>query len=169
MPSSVHPLGERSKGNRYGVTATAPIVEAALGGAILGVVAGLIALGLGHALGPRPREAVLLAVAVAAAALELAGAEQMTTMDVLICLLEFDPASTGTHLFARRGIPRFRGRDFAPDTMQRTTAGMCGAQSFSSESGRAFNAYMVLGSYQPRDTLAPAVNVLLRSVRIDPL
>ena len=95
--------------------------------------------------------------------------EQMTTMDVLICLLEFDPASTGTDLFARRGIPRFRGRDFAPGTMQRTIAGMCGAQSFFSESGRAFSAYVVLGSYQLRDTLAPAVNVLLRSVQIDPL
>ena len=73
MLSSIHPLGERSKGNRYGVTATAHIVGAALGGALLGVVAGLVALGLGHALGPRPREAVLLAVVVVAAALELAG------------------------------------------------------------------------------------------------
>lgn len=73
MLSSIHPLGERSKGNRYGVTATAHIVGAALGGALLGVVAGLVALGLGHALGPRPREAVLLAVVVAAAALELVG------------------------------------------------------------------------------------------------
>lgn len=95
--------------------------------------------------------------------------ELMTTMDVLICLLEFDPASTDTHLFARRGIPRFRGRDFAPGTMQRTIAGMCGAQAFFSESGRAFSAYVVLGSYPLRDTLAPAVNVLMRSVQIDPL
>src|SRR5215471_7085767 len=73
MLSSIHPLGERSKGNRYGVTATAHIVGAVLGGALLGVVAGLVALRLGHALGPRPREAVLLAVVVVAAALELAG------------------------------------------------------------------------------------------------
>jgi hypothetical protein len=94
--------------------------------------------------------------------------ELMGTMDVLVCLLEFDPTSTGTALFARHGIPRFRAREFAPGTMQRTIAGMCGAQAFFSESGRAFSAYVVLGSYPLRDTLAPAVNVLLGSVQIDP-
>ncbi len=73
MLSSIHPLGERSKGNRFGVTAAAHIVGGALGGALLGLVLGLLAAALGGALGERPRLALLLVVLAVAAALELAG------------------------------------------------------------------------------------------------
>jgi hypothetical protein len=52
--------------------------------------------------------------------------------------------------------------------MQRTIAGMCGAQAFFTEAGRAFSAYVVLGSYQGRAPMVPRVNGLLSSLRIDP-
>jgi hypothetical protein len=73
MLSSIHPLGERSKGNRFGTTAAAHILGAAIGGALLGVVLGVGATALGAALGERTRLTVLLVVIAVAAALEIAG------------------------------------------------------------------------------------------------
>jgi hypothetical protein len=72
MLSSIHPLGERSKGNRFGLTATAHVIGAALGGAALGVLLGALALGLEAVLGGRARLGLLLAVVAVAAVLELA-------------------------------------------------------------------------------------------------
>ena len=40
MLSSIHPLGERAKGNRFALTAAAHIAGAALGGALMGSVLG---------------------------------------------------------------------------------------------------------------------------------
>jgi hypothetical protein len=94
--------------------------------------------------------------------------ELMGPSDILVCLLEFDREATGTPLFSPAGVPRFRINSFAPETMQRTIAGMCGAQSFFSEAGRAFCAYVVLGSYRQRAPLVPPVNSVMASVRIDP-
>jgi hypothetical protein len=93
--------------------------------------------------------------------------ERMGPADILVCLLEFDPEAAGTRLFSSIGVPRFRLDDFAPNTMQRAIAGMCGAQAFFSEGGRAFCAYVVLGSFRLRAPLVPPVNRLLASVRID--
>jgi hypothetical protein len=73
MLSSIHPLGERSKGNRFGLTAGAHVVGAALGGALLGVVLGALAIGLGAVLGERSRLVLVLVAVVLAAAFELAG------------------------------------------------------------------------------------------------
>lgn len=41
MLSSIHPLGERAKGNRWGLTVSAFIVGAAIGGAVMGATFGL--------------------------------------------------------------------------------------------------------------------------------
>jgi hypothetical protein len=73
MLSSIHPLGERSKGNRFGVTAGAHILGAALGGALLGAVLGALGLGLRAGLGERPRLALVLFAVTVAAGFELAG------------------------------------------------------------------------------------------------
>jgi hypothetical protein len=94
--------------------------------------------------------------------------ERMGPADILVCLLEFDPEAVGTRLFSHRGVPRFGINDFAPQTMQRAVAGMCGAQSFFTQGGRAFCAYVVLGSFRLRGPLVPPVNSVLASVRIDP-
>lgn len=46
MLSSIHPLGERTRGNRWGKTATYYVVGSTLGGAVLGGLLGLIGAGL---------------------------------------------------------------------------------------------------------------------------
>jgi hypothetical protein len=73
MLSSIHPLGERSKGNRFGLTASAHILGAALGGALLGVLLGAAAAGIGEVLGERPRLVLALIAVAVAAGFELAG------------------------------------------------------------------------------------------------
>jgi hypothetical protein len=94
--------------------------------------------------------------------------ERMTSEDVLVCLVEFDPEAADTNLFAAEGIPQFGVNDFAPHTMQRTIAGMCGGQAFFKVSGRAFSAYVVLGSYRLRAPLVRVVNGLLAGLEIAP-
>ncbi len=46
MLSSIHPLGERAKGNSFWLTAGAHVAASAMGGAALGAVAGAVGLGL---------------------------------------------------------------------------------------------------------------------------
>jgi hypothetical protein len=94
--------------------------------------------------------------------------ERMGPRDILVCLVEFDPEASGTALFATAGIPRFRIGDFAPHTMQRTIAGMCGAQAFFTVAGRAFSAYAVLGTFRLRAPLVAEVNRLLAGMEIAP-
>jgi hypothetical protein len=94
--------------------------------------------------------------------------ERMGPSDILVCIVEFDQEAAATPLFAREGVPRFALGDFAPHTMQRTIAGMCGAQAFFSEAGRAFCAYVVLGTNRLRAPLVAEVNRLLRTVEIAP-
>lgn len=94
--------------------------------------------------------------------------ERMSADDVLVCLVEFDPEAADTGLFADEGIPRFGVNDFAPHTMQRTIAGMCGGQAFFKVSGRAFSAYVVLGNYHLRAPLVRVVNGLLAGLQIAP-
>ncbi len=73
MLSSIHPLGERGKGNRFGLTATAFVVGATLGGATTGAAAAVIGLGVG-AVVPHPVAVMVLgSVALAAAACERTG------------------------------------------------------------------------------------------------
>ena len=73
MLSSITPLGERAKGNRYGVTVLAHVVGSVAGGATTGVVLGLMGTVLA---GSRSSAAAALATAVVcaiAATLEVSG------------------------------------------------------------------------------------------------
>jgi hypothetical protein len=74
MLSSIHPLGERSRNNRWGMTATAFIVGAVAGGAVTGAVAGLIGLVASSVVSWSASQAllVLAALAIAAAVGDLA-------------------------------------------------------------------------------------------------
>lgn len=94
--------------------------------------------------------------------------ERMGPTDILVCLVEFDAEAAATELFATTGIPEFTAGDFSPNTMQRTIAGMCGAQAFFTVAGRAFSAYVVLGSFARRAALVPTVNELLADLEIEP-
>lgn len=46
MLSSIHPLGERTRGNRWGTTATYYVVGSTLGGAVMGAALGIIGAGV---------------------------------------------------------------------------------------------------------------------------
>lgn len=75
MLSSIHPLGERGKNNRFGTTATAFVVGATVGGLTTGVAAGALGLVVTGALGLPDAAglAVIGAVAIVAAGFEATG------------------------------------------------------------------------------------------------
>jgi len=92
----------------------------------------------------------------------------MQTGDMLVVLLEFDPASAGTGLFRSEGLPSGLGADaFSPTAMPRAIPGRTGAQYFFSLAGRAFCLYVVLGSHTERATMLPVVNAVVSTIRID--
>ncbi len=81
MLSSITPLGERGRGNRWGLTATAYIAASTAGGLVAGSLLGLAGLGLRMAARP-PGVALLSVVAVvclAALAVELRAATRLPT------------------------------------------------------------------------------------------
>ncbi len=76
MLSSIHPLGEEGRGQRYVITATAFVVGSILGGALtgstvglIGVLAGAALAGVGVAVGSVPVRLLLLMVAVVVVAM----------------------------------------------------------------------------------------------------
>ena len=93
--------------------------------------------------------------------------ERMSRDDVLVVLVEFDPESAKTALFARRGLPKPRADDFDPRNLQRTLPGQSGGQWFFNTGDRAFSLYVVLGSHQRRARLLPQVHDILDRVAID--
>lgn len=72
MLSSITPLGERGRGNRWGTTVAWFIVGSTLGGAGLGTVLGLAGEGLERVVADRGRLAMVLGLAVAALAVDVA-------------------------------------------------------------------------------------------------
>ncbi len=72
MLSSITPLGERGRGNRWGTTVAWFVAGSALGGAVLGAVLGLAGEGLAHLLSDGGRLVVLVVLAAAAAAIDTA-------------------------------------------------------------------------------------------------
>ncbi|SRR6266545_852918 len=66
MLASIHPLGERARGNRFGVTAAVHIVGSAVGGALVGAAAGGVGT-LIAAVVPRAAMVVTAAALVAGA------------------------------------------------------------------------------------------------------
>lgn len=93
--------------------------------------------------------------------------QRMGWGDVLIVLLEFDPASTAQPLFRLNGLPRtLRASDFGRDTLQRRIEGQGGCQIFFQEAGRAFCLYVVVGSHVDRADLIPTVNDVLTRIQI---
>lgn len=73
MLSSIHPLGERGKGNRFGVTAGAFVLGAALGGASTGALLALVSVPVRAVTPPAVATALIALAAVAAAVFERTG------------------------------------------------------------------------------------------------
>lgn len=71
MLSSIHPLGERARGNRWGLTATAYVVGSVTGGAVLGSLLGLLGQLVGLAAPASPATVGLLVALVCATGLLL--------------------------------------------------------------------------------------------------
>ena len=69
MLASIHPLGERARGNRWGLTATAYVVGSVVGGAVLGSFIGFLGQLVGLAAPVSPTAAGLLVAAVCATGL----------------------------------------------------------------------------------------------------
>jgi hypothetical protein len=95
--------------------------------------------------------------------------EELGPEDALVVLIEYDPASAGSALFASEGVPRALDPEgFSPNTLQRSVPGQAGLQLFVSEQGRALCLYVVLGSYSRRHEIVPRVNAVLGSLQIEP-
>ena len=93
--------------------------------------------------------------------------EIMSTTDVFVALLEFDAASVGTALFAQSGLTLpLDPESFSTQQLQRPQRGQGGLQVFFSEAGRAFCAYVVIGSWAQRATLVPLASQLLAGLRV---
>ena len=73
MLSSIHPLGERGKQNRFGLTAGAFVVGATIGGLVTGAVAGVVGLPLDLALSDDAAVVLVAVVALATAVAEARG------------------------------------------------------------------------------------------------
>ena len=92
--------------------------------------------------------------------------DRMRRDNVFVVLLEFDPPSAQTALFANRGVPRPRSDEFHPAQLQRVLPGQSGGQWFFNTGDRAFCLYVVLGSHHRRARLVPHVHNLLDRLTI---
>lgn len=95
------------------------------------------------------------------------GLHLMGTGDVFVALVEFDPASTATALFARRGFPApLVGDDLRRTGLQHAIGDQAGAQRFFSVNGRAWCLYVVVGSFRGRHHLAGVANALIGGIEV---
>jgi len=94
--------------------------------------------------------------------------EGMGPADILVCLLEHHPDEVDQPLFARHGTPRLLPQLFSPSQMQRTIAGMAGAQQFFQSEHRTFCLYVVLGSFRSRAPLARTADEITRTLVVTP-
>jgi len=93
--------------------------------------------------------------------------QAMTAADVFVALVEFQPASTGTALFAATGFPPpLTGDDFSRTALQVAMAGQAGVQRWFSANGRAWCLYVVVGSWEQRALLAGRANHLIAGIEV---
>ena len=93
--------------------------------------------------------------------------ERMGAPHVLVCLLEYGADDADSELFRHRGVPRLDPSQFSPSAMQRTIAGMGGAQVFFSAADRAFCLYVVVGSYRARGPLVREADAVVATLEFD--
>ncbi|HSO96796.1 MAG TPA: hypothetical protein VLV81_12235 [Acidimicrobiia bacterium] len=95
--------------------------------------------------------------------------QQLGPTDAIVVLKEYAPANATEQLFAPVGLPRTLDPDaFDPRVLNRQLPGQAGLQRFFNEAGRAFCLYVVLGGFQRRHDVVPAVNGVLATIQITP-
>lgn len=92
----------------------------------------------------------------------------MRDEDVFLSLFEFGPESVDTALFATKGVPRPRPREFEPNALQRRLPGQLGYQRFFTEAGRPFTLFAVLGSARDPAGACTKIQSVLRATSIAP-
>ncbi len=92
--------------------------------------------------------------------------EYMEGADVLVVVFEYGPASAGTALFARQGLPEVSAEHFSAVRLQRTIPGQTGAQLFFSVGGRPFCLYVVVADERYLDALVPHVNAAVAGLEV---
>lgn len=94
--------------------------------------------------------------------------ELMRLDDILIVLFEYGDAERGTALFSSTTVPwPLRASDFDANRLQRPLPGQAGLQQFfSSESGRPFCLFIVLGSGRAAETLVAEANAVLSTIAL---
>lgn len=95
--------------------------------------------------------------------------ERLGWADVFVGLLEHEPSSAGTGLFAAAGVPV----PISPDAfVRRALQGMrpiqSGVQRFFTAGGRAFGLFVVVGDHDTRARLLRPVNRTLATLVVEP-
>lgn len=93
-------------------------------------------------------------------------ATEMRPGDVFVVLFEYEPESTAQPLFAAVGPPRITAADFDRAAVQHGLPGQSALQRFFQSGGRAFSAYVVVGSHLDRADAVVPVNDLLSSLAV---
>ena len=94
--------------------------------------------------------------------------EIMDRNGIFASLVEFDPASAASSLFAGEGVPtRLEPGDFAPDQLHLSVPGQAGLQQFFHVGSRPFCLYAVIGSHSLRAVLVPELNRVLSGLSVD--
>jgi hypothetical protein len=93
--------------------------------------------------------------------------EIMTAANVFVSVLEYGDSEVGTALFARQGMPMPNAAEFSPNALQRRLAGQAGWQRFFTVNGRAFCAYVVLGSARNANVLTDHARSALSALQIE--
>jgi hypothetical protein len=93
-------------------------------------------------------------------------AETLQRGEVLVSLVEFDPASANAGLYAPQGAPFLRIEDLDPMALQISGPGRLGLQRFFSLRNRAFSLYVMAREGPGLPLAFDAVNASLRSFRV---
>ena len=86
--------------------------------------------------------------------------------DVVVSLVEFEPASAGRGLYAYEGVPAIRLADLDPRAVQGGGTGRAGLQRFFSANGRAFSLYVIAREGGGLRAALRQLDVALRSLTV---
>lgn len=93
--------------------------------------------------------------------------ESMDSGGIFAALVEFDPASASSSLFAAEGVPdALVPSQFRSDQLHLSVPGQAGLQQFFHVGARAFCLYAVIGSHSLRAVLVPELNRVLSGLTI---